>query len=353
LTLHLDLTASFSDRPELRVKADLRAPCTGIFGPSGAGKTTLLRAVAGFPTRARGTITWKGKTLLRPDGSLAIPPEERRFAIVSQPTHLFPHLSVHEQVHLAARYRPRSAPELDPEQILVDFELTGRESHRPGELSGGEGQRLALARAIASAPELLLLDEAFTALDVERRARLIRVTQEYLHRLQMACLIVSHDARLLQALAPETLVLSMEGAPRLGPSHQILSEAHQVAFNVFSVVVHASERPGLHRLEAEGCTLFSTATTLSENVHATVSISTADIIVSKGEPGLVSARNAIPVRFCAAEPLQSARLRLFTETEGGTRFFVDLSNDAWEELAVGAQDPLYLLIKANRVEHIA
>ncbi len=162
-----------------------------LLGPSGCGKTTVLRAVAGFEPLSSGEIRLAGQSVSRPGRMLA--PEKRGLGMVFQDYALFPHLRVGENVAFGLRRRSRAERRRTAEQILELVGLAGCARRYPHELSGGEQQRVAVARALAPQPRLLLLDEPFSNLDVELRERLAVDIRDILKERGIASLFVTHD----------------------------------------------------------------------------------------------------------------------------------------------------------------
>jgi len=160
-----------------------------LLGPSGCGKTTTLRAIAGFEPIHEGEILLGEDSLSRPGYTL--PPEQRRIGMVFQDYALFPHLSVADNIAFGIRKHP------DAKRIVAGLlelvNLQGLEQRYPHELSGGQQQRVALARALAPEPELLLLDEPFSNLDVELRRRLSHEVRDILKARGTSAILVTHD----------------------------------------------------------------------------------------------------------------------------------------------------------------
>lgn len=162
-----------------------------LLGPSGCGKTTVLRTIAGFEPVYRGEIVLKGAVVSRPGYLLA--PEKRRLGMVFQDYALFPHLDVHDNVVFGLRGLDKAQRQKIAGELLEVIGLTGTEKRYPHELSGGQQQRVALARALAVNPDLILLDEPFSNLDVELRERLGKEIGELLRTRRITTLLVTHD----------------------------------------------------------------------------------------------------------------------------------------------------------------
>lgn len=171
-----------------------------LLGPSGCGKTTVLRAVAGFEPLRGGEILLRGRCLSRP--GLTLPPERRGVGMVFQDYALFPHLTVADNVGFGLRHpsQPGGGQRLSRSQqrqtvaeMLDLVDLSDAAARYPHELSGGEQQRVAVARALAPSPALLLMDEPFSNLDVDLRERLMLQVREILRQRGTTTLFVTHD----------------------------------------------------------------------------------------------------------------------------------------------------------------
>ncbi|UVJ43049.1 ABC transporter ATP-binding protein [Pseudomonas sp. LS1212] len=160
-----------------------------LLGSSGCGKTTTLRAIAGFEPVHEGEIQLAGEVISRAGFTLA--PEKRRIGMVFQDYALFPHLTVAENIAFGIRKHPQQNRVVDEMLELVNLKRLGK--RYPHELSGGQQQRVALARALAPEPQLLLLDEPFSNLDVELRRRLSHEVRDILKSRGTSAILVTHD----------------------------------------------------------------------------------------------------------------------------------------------------------------
>ncbi len=172
-----------------------------LLGPSGCGKTTVLRCIAGFEPVAGGTIALSGRIVSEP-GRLT-PPEERRIGMVFQDYALFPHLDVARNVGFGFGRRPSTAERTRIGEMLALVGLSGAGDAYPHELSGGQQQRVALARALAPRPDLLLLDEPFSNLDIDLRERLSLEVRDIIKASGTTAILVTHDQHEAFALADE------------------------------------------------------------------------------------------------------------------------------------------------------
>lgn len=181
-----------------------------LLGPSGCGKTSVLRAIAGFEPVSEGVICLHGKQVSSPD--MTIPPERRRVGMVFQDFALYPHLSVEKNVAFGLRDWSKVATKTRVDSLL---KLVGLESERdryPHQLSGGQQQRVALIRAMAPRPDILLLDEPFSSMDVDLREQIAREVRGILKRDGITAILVTHDQMEAFAMAD---VIGVLGEGRL------------------------------------------------------------------------------------------------------------------------------------------
>lgn len=187
-----------------------RGEIVSLLGPSGCGKTTLLRIVAGLETPDTGTVKFEGQDLA------GVPVHRREFGFMFQDYALFPHKDVAANVAFGLRMMgwPRGQVNQRVEEMLALVALSGYERRRVVDLSGGEQQRVALARSLAPRPRLLMLDEPLGALDRALREQLMNELRAILKRIGMTALYVTHDQE--EAFAIADRVLIMRARPEAG-----------------------------------------------------------------------------------------------------------------------------------------
>ena len=190
-----------------------------VLGPSGCGKTTALRCIAGFEKIAAGRVAVNGAEVSSPRRS--VPPEERRIGMVFQDYALFPHLTVAANVGFGLHRLPAPERERRIAQTLEIIGMTRSGRRYPHELSGGQQQRVALARALAPQPELLLLDEPFSNLDVDLRERLGLEIRDILKQQDMTAILVTHDQHDAFAIADEIGIMSKGRIEQWGTPYEL------------------------------------------------------------------------------------------------------------------------------------
>jgi molybdate transport system ATP-binding protein len=210
--VHLQRRLHHGDsRFALDVRFASRAQRLVLFGPSGAGKTQTLRMVAGISRPDAGHVRVAGRTLYDAAAGVALSPQARQLACVFQDYALFPHLTVRQNIafsrHRGWRNPPRRGRDEAVERWIERLHLQAVADHHPHQISGGQRQRTALARALVSEPAALLLDEPFAALDTALRRRLRSELLELQTQLQLPLLLITHDDEDVAVLAQQVVVL--------------------------------------------------------------------------------------------------------------------------------------------------
>lgn len=199
------LTAGYGGPPilkDLNLSVD-SGEFIAVLGSSGSGKTTLLRVLAGFLIPTKGTVAFGDHQVSGP--GVWVPPEKRRVGIVPQEGALFPHLDIQKNVGFGLDKSPASKDRVT--EVLTMVGMSDFADARPQELSGGQQQRVALARALAPRPDVLLLDEPFSALDAGLRTTLRTEVRELLTALGTTSIMVTHDQEEALSIADKVAVM--------------------------------------------------------------------------------------------------------------------------------------------------
>ncbi|MEN4935108.1 molybdenum ABC transporter ATP-binding protein ModC [Pantoea agglomerans] len=206
------------------LEVDLQIPAKGItaiFGVSGAGKTSLINAISGLTQPQRGRIQLHDRLLFDAEQKIALPPEKRRIGYVFQDARLFPHYRV--RGNLQYGMAPKMKAQFDSLVSLLGLEVLL--PRFPLSLSGGEKQRVAIGRALLTAPDMLLLDEPLASLDLPRKRELMPYLQKLAKQVEIPMLYVSHSLEEILQLADNVLVLDAGKVKAFGPLERVWSSS--------------------------------------------------------------------------------------------------------------------------------
>ena len=316
-----------------------------VLGPAGAGKTTLLETIAGVRRASQGQV------LLRDADVTRLPPEERRLGIVYQHGYLFPHLSVEANVCYGAADRGHAA------MVSERFGATSLFGRTIAHLSGGERQVVALARALASRPDILLLDEPFAALDPRRRTRVRRELHAMQRELGFTVLQVTHDFGEAGTLGDLALLVEAGRLVQVAPPARLFREPATAsaaeflgAENVYAGTVETIERggeagPDTVRFRAGGLTLVGVGTFEGERRHAVVR--GEDVVLARTRPGPSSARNVL--EGVVVEIATEGALARVTLEVAGVPLVASLTTGSVAELGLQRGVPVVATVKATAV----
>ncbi len=246
--LFLNIFKPLSSFP-LDVGFEIGQEVLGVLGASGSGKSMTLRCIAGLETPSCGKIAVNGKVLFDSEAGINVPSKDRRIGFLFQNYALFPHLTVAENIAFGLQHLSAGEQKLRVKEQLVSVQMLGMENRYPQELSGGQQQRVAMARAIAPCPDLLLLDEPFSALDTHLRSQLERELMQTLANYRGITLFVSHN---------------LEEVYRVCKNLLVLAEGRAIAFDTKE---HIFDRPRNFTVaQLTGCKNFSPAGAIAETV---------------------------------------------------------------------------------------
>ena len=349
-----------------------------LFGPSGAGKTTTLRAIAGLLRPLQGHIEIGDRVVYDGASQAWVPAHRRRVGYLTQQYHLFPHLRVAKNIAYGLRGWPRETSNERVGELVSALRLEGLEQRHPWELSGGQQQRVALARALAPNPEVLLLDEPFTSLDMELRRIFRRELRNTLTQTQVPVLLVTHDREEALGLADSVQVIDEGKLLARGTPLDVLGQPGQGRVarlvgveNLFRMqVLSRNSRDGTMvcsggglRIEVPLVESFSpvelnptaegTATTWddpaptpisSDEDQVTVAIRASDIILSNYEILGSTARNQI---LGVVSRIEFHPPGYQVTLDCGSPIECQITGGALEEMNIRAGLPLWAVFKAS------
>ena len=204
MALSVDIEKTLGDF-HLRVKFEAENRVLALLGASGCGKSMTLKCIAGIERPDRGVITLDGTTLFDSGRGVNLPPQRRRVGYLFQQYALFPNMTVEQNIAVGVRDRRRAREETA--EAIAAMRLEGLERKRPHQLSGGQQQRVALARILVNRPEVLLLDEPFSALDSHLRFQLEQELRGAIRRFGKTVLLVSHNRDEVFRLSDEVAIM--------------------------------------------------------------------------------------------------------------------------------------------------
>lgn len=274
---------------------------TGILGPSGSGKTTLLRVLAGFE-RAEGCIVVGDEVWLDTKSGTDVAPHRRSLGYMFQDARLFDHLSVAGNLDYAATRTLSRTRRIVVDDVVAAFDLSHLLKRRPPELSGGEIQRIALARTLLTNPRFLMLDEPLSALDERRRADILPYINTMASQFQVPALYISHAVGEVAHIADRILAISNGRVQALGPTNEILERLDlldvtgrfEAGSVVVAVVVEHVVRHRLTHLTIDDQTLtMPMEPGVSPGDQIRVRVRARDVALALKRPEFISIRNVL------------------------------------------------------------
>ena len=218
MSLLVDIQKRLGDF-RLNVQLEAGEQTLALLGASGCGKSVTLCCIAGILRPDSGHIEVNGRTLFDSKRRINLPPQQRKTGLLFQNYALFPHMTVYENLRCGAKKSPLARQRMD--QVLHSFHLQDLKNHYPHQLSGGQQQRVALGRLLLSDPDILLLDEPFSALDSHLRFEREGELRQLLHSFPGTALLVSHDRDEVFRLADTLAVMDGGTVDICGPKAQV------------------------------------------------------------------------------------------------------------------------------------
>lgn len=335
-----------------------RSGATVVLGPSGAGKTMLLRAIAGLERDARGQVRIGSRYWLNSARGIFLPPHRRAVGYVFQDGRLFAHLTVRGNLDYAERRAREEGPRFERSQILTLLAIDKLLDRPSTMLSGGEIQRVAIARALLTRPQLLLMDEPLSALDIARRAEALAYIERVPGEFGIPIIYVTHAIEEAARLANALAVMVEGRIIASGPAQEILARldlarylGHFEAGAIIEGVVSSEDRSyGLTSVDIGTGTLEVPMIGLAMGSRLRLRIRARDVAISMTKPDGLSIRNIIPVtveEIAVEEGSAFAELRLLAAQQV---LRARITRRSVEDLGLRPGQPAYAMIKSIAVD---
>lgn len=358
--LAIDIAHRFASGVEVRASVE-RAIGGGsilvLFGPSGAGKTTIVRSVAGLLRPAEGRIAFGAAVWFDSRAGRWVTPQERRVGYVSQDSSLFPHLTVRENVAYGLRALDAEARRRRIGEVLALLQLNDLAGRHPRHLSGGQAQRVALGRALAPSPGLLLLDEPFAGLDAAMRRPLRAEMRSVIRDLGAAAVLVTHDRMEAMAMADDFAVVIDGRVRQVGaaadvfarPADRVVAQSLGIETIVSAIVVERTE--GLLRLRIGDRAVTAVADDGGgPGAEVFACIRAEDVVVEERGSASSSARNHLAGSIVAVES-EGAVDRLTLDC--GFRLAALVTHRSRQDMRLAVGSRVTATIKATAVSVVA
>ncbi len=336
------------------------APVLGLFGPTGAGKTTLLDVVSGLSRAARERIVVDGQVLADTQTKVHLAPERRCVGYLRQGARLFPHLDVRGNLECGWRLLADGERRIALEQVIASLELEPLLGRAVDGLSGGEQRRVALGRALAASPRLLLLDEPCVGLDAARVRSTLDLLDRVAREFRVPMLVVSHSLSELQALTDTVAFLDAGRLLAVGELFEAIADprAFELAArlgleNVVAAEVLAHQEHTSRVRAAGGVELVVPRLDVVEGACVRLGLRPSDLLLTGGVAEKVSARNALATRVVDVRTVGHAAIVTLGAGEAGAlklRAEVTLESVAALGLVPGAR--VQALVKAFALRHL-
>jgi len=331
---------------------------TALFGQSGYGKTSIINIIGGLIRPDRGRIAIDGVTLVDSATGIMVPAWQRRIGYVFQEGRLFPHLTVRQNLTFGRRFRPGAEPEVRFETVVGLLGIGDLLHRRPGSLSGGEKQRVAIGRAFLSSPRLLLMDEPLAALDEARKEEITPYLETLRDQYDIPIVYVSHSLREVSRLANAVVVVRDGAVVAVGGPAEVLSRADVVprdgaeetgALIETSVRGHDG-RFNLTMLEWPGGVLQVPRLDLPAGARVRVHLRARDVMVATAAPAGLSALNVFAGRIAALRPSGGGDVEAVIDCNG-VSVAARLTGKSVATLGLEAGMPVHAVVKAVTMDH--
>lgn len=325
---------------------------TILFGASGAGKTTLLDCIAGLQTPEAGLVAVGADALFDSAGGVDVPPNRRGVGYLMQSLALFPHMTVAQNVQYGLDGLKKSERGARCAQVLEAFRISSLAERRPGEISGGERQRAALARTLVTRPRVLLLDEPLTALDAVTKSQILDDLRAWNRERQIPILYVTHQREEAFALGENVIALDAGRIVAHGSPYEVFQRpqsetvAQLAGFeNIFEcafVADHPEQGTMTCRVAGSAVELEVALSRIDRARPVRVGIRAGDILLASSAPQGLSARNIFSGTIAG---LEQRDVMVIVRVNCGAEFEVHVTPAARDALQLAVGGKVWMVVK--------
>jgi len=329
---------------------------TALFGRSGSGKTSVIRIIAGLAQPDQGRIVFDGDVLVDTRKGIFVPKHKRRFGTVFQEGRLFPHLTVQQNLNYGRWFTPKSRRSDDLSKIIDLLGIGAILDRRPGKLSGGEKQRVAIGRALLSSPRLLLMDEPLAALDDTRKTEILPYLEALRDEMNIPIIYVSHSVSEVARLADRVIVLSDGKVAMAGTAADVLSQTsisiaadrREAGSLVEGKVVNYDPKHKLATIGIKMSQIYVSGAEIAVGKGVRVHILAKDVMLSTVRPEQLSALNILEGTVSAiTSDTGIADVKVDCQ---GTVILARITELSCERLGLQAGMPVFAIIKTVALE---
>ncbi len=338
----------------LQVEFEVASGVTVIVGHSGAGKTTILRCIAGLCDPQEGRIAIGDRLLFDSTQKVKVESAQRRVGFVFQDLALFPHLAVQDNVAYGLRRLEDAERQRRMREVLEAFQIAHLCKRFPREISGGEQQRVALARSLVTEPAVLLLDEPLSSLDPRTKASIIEDLRRWNDARRIPIIYVTHDYEEVLALGDRVIALDQgrieaEGVPRelipaLRREHLAASSNFENLFDATVVARSDQEHTMVCQITGTSIRIEMPMTAVELGSEVRIGIRADEILVASSQPAIVGDCNVIRGNVMQ---LERSGATVEARVEGGGQFRVRLSARSVESSRLTAASEVWMMIRSQ------
>ena len=338
----------------LDVQMEVPSGISILFGPSGAGKSSLLDCIAGLAQPDAGRIAIDSGVVFDSEKGLNVQPQQRQIAYVFQALALFPHMTVEANVAYGLPHAPERERDERVSEILKVFRVEQFRHRKPREISGGEQQRVALARSLVTEPRVLLLDEPLTGLDTELKNSIIEDLRAWNAAHKIPVLYVTHSREEVDALGERVIAIEhgkiiSEGTPREvldAPRRRRLAQAAGFENLLSGTVLDLREPDGVMRVRLADatCEIEVPLGHAAPGDRVRIAIRAGDILLATEPPRALSARNILEGKIASIEHRGTL---VVARVDCGVVFTVHVTPGAERALQLAVEKKVWLVLKTH------